>query len=233
MRLLESEGERERRSGGAMTSMVVHAAIIIGAVMATTQSTPSVRTVEIVGPVVYDPPPPERPVPRTAPNDGRTGTATEQGTRTIPVPTITPIGIPPVNIGDPIGPNTLVVIGLAPGGATEGGFTGTTSYGEPAADGTWNEHTVEFPVVPDAHNPSPSYPEPLRAARVTGRVLAEFVVDSTGRVRAGSLVIVSSDHELFSSSVRRTVPSFRFTPARVQGRHVAQRVRVPFEFEIE
>jgi outer membrane biosynthesis protein TonB len=34
-------------------------------------------------------------------------------------------------------------------------------------------------------------------------------------------------------SVRRTVPSFRFTPARAQGQRVAQRVRVPFEFAIE
>jgi protein TonB len=216
-----------------MTSMVVHAAIILGAVVGTTQAAPSVQTIEILDPVIYKAPPPAPPVPRTERNDGSSGAATAEPTRTIPVPTITPIGIPPVNTLDPIGPNTQVVIGLGPSGPAEGGFKGGQSYGEPGADGTWNEHTVEFPVVPDAHNPSPSYPEPLRAARVTGRVLAEFVVDSTGRVRPGSLVIVSSDHELFASSVRRTVPSFRFTPARVQGRRVAQRVRVPFEFEIE
>ena len=232
MRLLESEGERERRNGGAMTSMVVHAAIIIGAVMMTARATPSVHTVEILKPVIYQAPPPERTIRRSVPNEGGPGIATAQPTHTIAVPTITPIGIPPVNIADPAGPRTEVVIGVGPSGAAEGGFDRAPGYGAPGADGTWNEHTVEVPVVPDAHNPSPSYPELLRTARVAGRVLAEFVVDSTGRVRPGSLVIVSSDHELFTSSVRRTVPSFRFTPARVQGRRVAQRVRVPFEFEI-
>ena len=87
-------------------------------------------------------------------------------------------------------------------------------------------------LVPDPRNAQPSYPEMLRSAGINGRVLAEFIVDSTGLVRPGSLVIVSATHELFASSVRRTVPSFRFTPARVQGRQVAQRVRVPFEFEV-
>jgi hypothetical protein len=62
--------------------------------------------------------------------------------------------------------------------------------------------------------------------------VAEFVVDSTGRVRPGSLVLVEASHPQFASSVRRVVPAYRFTPARVQGRRVAQRVRVPFEFEM-
>ena len=233
MRLLESESVRERRSGGTTMSLVVHAAIVMASVAAGARVAPPVRLVEVVDTLVYHPPV-ERPASRT-PSTGSTATggAPTTPTRTIPVPIgDIPIGIPDLQIDGPrVGPEVPVVFGGSGQGSATGG-SGDGAYGALDPSGTWDAHTVEVPVVPDARNAQPSYPEMLRSAGIRGRVLAECSVDSTGLVRPGSLVIVSATHELFASSVRRTVPSFRFTPARVQGRQVAQRVRVPFEFEV-
>lgn len=234
MRLLESEAAPERRPAGTTVSMVVHAAMVAAAVAASARGVPAPRTVEIPPEYVY-----RAPVPAREPVVARGRDASGSGattTRTVAVPTTVPEGLPTVDltVDVPTGPTVDVTLGRASGGATEGGF-GTApqgGYGAPDAGGAWDAAAVEVPVVPDARNPMPTYPEMLRTARMTGRVVAEFVVDSTGRVRAGSLVIVEATHELFASSVRRTVPGFRFTPARVRGQRVAQRVRVPFEFEM-
>ena len=235
MRLLESEAAPERRPGGTTASMVLHLALLAGAVAASARQAPVHRDVEIPPELVYRTPvrTPDPVAVASAQSSRGTGATT---TRTVAVPTTVPHGLPTVNLSVdiPTGPTPDVTLGRAGGGTVEGGFGGTPygGYGTPDAAGTWDAHAVEVPVVPDARNPSPSYPEMLRTARLTGRVVAEFVVDSSGRVRGGSLVIVEATHDLFASSVRRTVPSFRFTPARVRGQPVAQRVRVPFEFEI-
>lgn len=236
MRLLESEAAPERRPGGTMTSMVVHVALIAGAVAAGARQAPVVTDVPILPEYVYRAPVPDRPRQPTTNRGGTTGTTSAPGPEIV-APTTVRDGLPPIDldVDVSVGTQPRVTLGRASGGATEGGFGGKPygGYGAADASGAWDAHTVEVPVTPDARNPSPIYPEMLRTAGMPGRVVAEFVVDSTGRVRAGSLVIVETTHELFASSVRRTVPSFRFTPARVQGRRVAQRVRVPFEFEID
>ena len=43
----------------------------------------------------------------------------------------------------------------------------------------------------------PRYPDMLRSAGVEGEVLAQFVVDTTGRAEAGSLKVLKSTHDLF------------------------------------
>ena len=236
MRLLESEAAPERRPGGTMTSMVVHVALIAGAVAASTRQAPVQRDVEIPPDIVYRAELPKSPRLPLQSTGGATGTTTTSAPGPVIVaPTTIRDGLPPIDIDVDVRVGTDPQVTLGPaGGAMEGGFGGSPygGYGAPDGSGTWDARTVEVAVVPDARNPRPTYPEMLRTAGMTGRVVAEFIVDSTGRVRAGSLEIVESTHELFASSVRRTVPSFRFTPAKVQGRRVAQRVRVPFEFEI-
>jgi hypothetical protein len=74
------------------------------------------------------------------------------------------------------------------------------------------------------------YPQSLRASGTGGRVVAEFVVDSLGRVELGHFGIVSSTDRLFSEAVRASAPDVRFTPARKGSRAVRQLVRQAFEF---
>jgi len=74
------------------------------------------------------------------------------------------------------------------------------------------------------------YPPSLRASGTSGRVVAEFVVDTLGRVELRHFGIVSSTDRLFSDAVRETASAARFTPARKGDRVVRQLVRQPFEF---
>ncbi|MGH7720447.1 MAG: TonB family protein [Gemmatimonadaceae bacterium] len=71
----------------------------------------------------------------------------------------------------------------------------------------------------------------LHAAGATGGVVAEFVVDTAGRVELETFNVVSSTHPRFTEAVRRALPAARFTPALLAGRRVRQLVQLPFRFE--
>lgn len=78
--------------------------------------------------------------------------------------------------------------------------------------------------------PVPAYPELLRQAGIEGRVVLEVVVDTTGRAEQGSVTVVSTSHPGFVASAQRTLAGTLFRPARMHGRPVRVRVRVPIDF---
>jgi TonB family protein len=63
-------------------------------------------------------------------------------------------------------------------------------------------------------------------------VLLQFVVDTTGRAAAGSTKVLRSTHDDFTKAVLLVLPSFRFNPAHVNDRPVAQLVQMPFHFNL-
>lgn len=81
-------------------------------------------------------------------------------------------------------------------------------------------------------NPAPRYPAQPRQDGSAGLVLAEFVVDTSGRADMATFRVRESTNQLFAESVRATVPAMRFVAAEVEGRKVKQLVQIPFEFEI-
>ncbi|MGH7665530.1 MAG: TonB family protein [Gemmatimonadaceae bacterium] len=81
--------------------------------------------------------------------------------------------------------------------------------------------------------PRGRYPRALRSTGMTGEVVIQLVVDATGAAEPGTLAIVSSNHELFSQSVRQLLPRLRFTAATVGGRPVSRLVEVAFTFPPE
>lgn len=83
-----------------------------------------------------------------------------------------------------------------------------------------------------AHPPAIEYPPSLRAEHIEGMVLAEFVVDTLGRVEANRFGIVGSTDPLFSDAVRNAIRGASYTPAMRGGRRVRQLVRQPFEFKL-
>jgi len=85
-------------------------------------------------------------------------------------------------------------------------------------------------VLANADSVDPKYPPELFAGGVTGSVLAEFVVDSTGRVEEETVTIVSSTNSLFSATVLRSLQAARYVPAMKDGRAVRQAVQQPFKF---
>lgn len=79
---------------------------------------------------------------------------------------------------------------------------------------------------------APSYPSRMRDAGIVGEVLAQFVVDTRGRVEPGTLTILVTTHEDFTEAVRKALPKMRFLPAENQGVLVRQLVQQPFGFAI-
>jgi TonB family protein len=75
------------------------------------------------------------------------------------------------------------------------------------------------------------FPPPLFAARVAGLVVAEFVVDSTGRVENGTLGIISSTAPLFTEAVRVALETASYLPALKDGHTVRQLVQQRFQFD--
>jgi periplasmic protein TonB len=88
-------------------------------------------------------------------------------------------------------------------------------------------------VLPREGNPTPKFPEILRSANVTGQVVAQFVVDTSGRAEMRTFKALSSDHELFTAAVRNVLPSMRFYPAETGGRKVKQLVQQAFKFSLQ
>lgn len=78
----------------------------------------------------------------------------------------------------------------------------------------------------------PAYPDSLFRQRVTGQVLVEFVVDTSGVVVIESMSAISTSHALFTDAVRRALQNARFHPAVLAGRRVRQLVQLPVKFEM-
>jgi TonB family protein len=72
----------------------------------------------------------------------------------------------------------------------------------------------------------------LRAAKIEGEVVAQFVVDTSGHPDVRTLKVLRSTHDLFSESVRAAIPNLRFTAAEVGNRKVKQVVQMPFQFSL-
>ena len=92
---------------------------------------------------------------------------------------------------------------------------------------------VEVRALPDSGTLAPEYPDSLWRAGAEGRVVLEFVVDSTGVVEERTIRVVVATHALLAESARRAVTGAHFTPASLAGRHVRQIVQAPFEFVID
>jgi protein TonB len=116
-------------------------------------------------------------------------------------------------------------VGVPTGIVTNGG--GGSEDGIPFAPG------VDKPALARAGNPSPRYPDVLRRANVTGEVVVQVVVDTTGLADMSTLRVLSSAHPLLTEAVRATFPRARFVPAETGGRKVRMWVVQSFVFELK
>lgn len=90
---------------------------------------------------------------------------------------------------------------------------------------------VDVPAHPDSSAKLELvYPDSLFTAHVSGRVVAEFVVDTDGQVLMQTFGAISSTHPAFTEAVRRALPSATYIPASLGGRLVKQVVYQPFTF---
>src|SRR6266480_1521625 len=204
--LIESKARKQKRAGGVMFSAVLHAVLITAAVYGTLQAKdaiekPKAEKVEFVEMKKKDEPPPPKEEPKPPPPD-------------------VDLSKKVTNEEDFSGKGTA-------GGIAKGVVGGTP---QPVSDQPYFEFQVEKQVAQIPGSGSPRYPDMLRSANVEGEVLAQFVVDTTGRAEMNTFKTLKSSHDLFTNAVKAALVNMRFYPAEVGGRKVKQLVQMPFVF---
>jgi protein TonB len=232
--LLESNAPRQRRRASTMASIAIHTAVIVSAIVATASAKPEPRRAERrwENPPVYVPiREGDRRSREASPTRRPTSALWSEDMRPPDKLILTYVPNPPSNLLTDIDPATLLGADtLAPGGPR--GPIGGELVGPPLGDRPATAATVDRAAALLAP-PRPRYPDQLRAAGVTGRVIVRLVVDTTGRVEPASVVIRESSHDLFAQAVRAVLPGLRFAPAEAGGRRVRMLVDLPFEFRLE
>ena len=235
-RLPESKPQRQRRAGGVIVSTVVHLVFIALAVKATglkAETGPeNEREVR-----VFLPPKPTPTVERI-PDRPR---ATSPMVRPTAAPTIVvpelpnlkeiPIGIP--DLGQLTNLDDWALRATVSGLPTGSGNGVSPNVSGGPSGGLMTESTVEKAILAIPGTSKPRYPSMLQSAGVEGDVRAQFIVDTLGRVEAGSVKILATSHDLFGASVRDALMRARFTPAEVGGRKVRQLAEQVFTFTIK
>lgn len=95
------------------------------------------------------------------------------------------------------------------------------------------EFQVDTPTLMVRGSKGPTYPPSLRAAKVEGAVLTQFVVTPNGTVDMSTFKVLNSDDPLFAEAVRVAVADMQFTPALLGGRAVQQLVQQAFQFSLQ
>lgn len=233
--LLESRTARPRHVGGTLFSALAHGAMVAAVVALTLPDRGSATAAPDVHPTtvtfVRTPTAPTAPS-RVAPKSPSPPDASSRpDLPTIDVPLITPTTIPPVDVSVPVTTSDQLVIGQRMTAFT----TGVTVPGSVVngAGGASDASAVDRPPRIIGRVIEPRYPAVLRSAGVQGHVLAEFVVDTTGRAELASLRFPELANPLFGDAVREVLARYRFTPGEIAGQKVRTRVAMPFEFRLE
>ena len=100
------------------------------------------------------------------------------------------------------------------------------------ADRVFFEFQVERPARRLPDGVTLHYPDVLRASKTNGEVLAQFVVDTSGRPLPETFKVLRTTHDLFAQAVKDALPEMRFAPATIRGKPVRQLVQAPFNFTI-
>ena len=107
-------------------------------------------------------------------------------------------------------------------------FSPSSSWGAVDGQSGWSGLTETSAEM--LTSPLPTYPDLLRQAGVQGRVVLEATVDTTGRVLAASILVVSATNPAFVAPARQALLASLFRPGIVGGKPVQMRVRIPYDF---
>jgi len=79
--------------------------------------------------------------------------------------------------------------------------------------------------------PAPKYPPLLQEAGISGMVELQFIIDTLGRVEAGSVKVLSTTHDPFTEAAVKAIVDRRFRPGRQRGEPIRQLVMQRVRFE--
>jgi protein TonB len=221
--LLESRKRSPRRRGATVMSAIAHCILLIGLVMARAQGTsagmskPVATNVAYIAPKQQQSPRIARPAPMIP---------------TSPIPDFPSL---PLLMVEPVRFDNVLDGTLLPGDvATNTSATGTRDSITPAGNigDVMTAMTVDQQVELIPGQRPPRYPFALERAGISGDVVAQFVVDTTGQVERVSVDIQQATHAEFARAVKERLAALRFVPARSRGQAVRQLVEQRFHFEV-
>jgi protein TonB len=241
--------KRKRRLSSPRTvalSVGAHLLLLIGVVVSSTAA-PVETGHEIVGDLMLVEPTPPPPAPIEEPQQPETPPPPTPGqTLETPSPATVPDGISepdpseqPVRVEDVTGVGPIGdVIGTPPAAPTPPTGNTEPTPGPPSEGYVYMSEMVEArPELANGGEVSRLferfYPRMLADQGVAGRVMLELIVEANGRVRPGSVRVISATNDQFSSATMRIVERFRFRPARVGDQAVPVMVTIPIDWKPE
>ena len=166
--------------------------------------------------------------------------APPKGFQIVAPPVAVPTKLPSIDLSKAI-TNEADFSGKGVAGGSADGVKGGTGKegdtGKQAGEAKKEEHGpyMEFQVekpVEKIGGDAPEYPPMLKDQGVEGQVLAQFVVNESGRYEAGTLKILNSTNSAFTAAVKEALPRMKFSAAQIGGKKVQQLVQMPFQFHI-
>jgi protein TonB len=232
--LIESKPKKQRSTGGMIFSAVIHAVVIVLAVEGTLQAKeqlekPKAEKVEFVEMKKKDDPPPPKEEPKPMPKDVVAAPPPPKGFQVLTAPIKVPDVLPDIDLSKKVTDEADFSGKGVQGGVAKGVVGGTAPVN---TDQPYFEFQVEKQVQTASNSVQPRYPDMLKSANVEGEVLAQFVVDTTGRAEMNTFKVLKSSHELFTQAVKNALGNMKFYPAEIGGRKVKQMVQQPFTFAL-
>jgi protein TonB len=209
------------RPGQGFLVAVLHGAMVAGVVQGVTVPAPSPPSPRVDTTVFMVEPPA---LPPSAPVFGEEAMVSTTPFEALPVPIDVPADLPPLTIGPALDPERIRRALAVGGPGSPAGLPGPGERTVGAGD-------VDVPAAA-IHQPSPRYPPALRLAGIEGRVLVEFIIDTTGHLEPGSSQVLESSHRGFEAAALETLERSLFRPARIAGRPVRQRTLQAIAFRI-
>ncbi len=233
--LLESKAKKQRSVGWNLTSAAIVSILIGASAYATAQAAiendkPREEKIQFAEVKPEEPPPPKEEPPPPPPPDVVAAPPPPKGFQVLTAPVEIPDIIPEIDLSKKITDEADFSGKGAAGGTSKGVAGGVAQAAN--SDQPYFEFQVEKPAD-KISCPNVVYPDILRSANVSGQVIAQFVVDQSGKAEMNTFKALESDHELFTASVKRILSGCRFIPAETGGRQVKQLVQLPFQFALQ
>lgn len=246
--LVASNPRRQAGAAELLSSALFHVGLLALAVLTTHTAVQTVREIvadttlvflpRLASPEVDKPPPP---APRDAGGDGSgliiTTNPPPRGFQVVDAISAVPTEIPPVDLNmKALDARDFTGRGVE-GGVGWGVVGGTGPVEQPPAEIVellYSAETKDARFVPAelVGQPVFHYPPVLQEAGIPGRVVVQFVIDTLGRVEAGSIKILEQSHEAFGGAAREGVLTAQFHPARHGDRAVRQLSKWPVRFSL-
>ena len=225
--LIESKPKKSKSGRQMVLSMVFHTLIVAGGVWATRGAAETVKriladtTMVFLEPPKDTPPPPDQPPPEAVVS----ANPPPQGFQTVMPPDVIPTEIPPVDLNQRFDAKDFT------GKGVEGGIAAGITGGTGPVDNAQVFMEGQVDDIPTIVTSGPMrYPEVLKAAGIAGKVVVQFVVDTTGHVDPNSFKLISAPHPAFANSAKELVTKSVFRPGKMRGQAVAVLVQQSINF---